>query len=426
MRTLKVWACSTVLCITGAATARAQYPQYIFPGNLGLPTATTEQTLLKSMGDAPWRLGAVRVQPWLGLRDVAYIDNVFGSADDPQSDLTLTFGAGLKAYLPVGEKVVLAAHILPEYVWWRDNDQLSDWHYRYGAGVFGFFNRMTLEVKGHATEQQGYVSAELERLEVSRTRGADALVDVDIAGPFAFFAQAGVDKFDHGLGDTEIAFNERLDVLDRDETFLRGGVKYNLGEDFSIGLGYEKTEASFDSNQRDRSNSGSGPVLVIHKAGSRVSVETNLGYRDIEADNGSEFQKWNALSGTGSVTFKPAGNFIYSLYGARNVVYSLYQDSSYFDDQKVGGSIEAHLGWRTALRGYYEDGKNDYEPLPGTPHRIDDFKAWGGDLQVKLSDQITLVLGITEMSFDSNLPGFDRDVTAVRTRLNFGGDFGPF
>jgi hypothetical protein len=155
MRTLKVWACSTVLCITGAATARAQYPQYIFPGNLGLPTATTEQTLLKSMGDAPWRLGAVRVQPWLGLRDVAYIDNVFGSADDPQSDLTLTFGAGLKAYLPVGEKVVLAAHILPEYVWWRDNDQLSDWHYRYGAGVFGFFNRMTLEVKGHATEQQG-------------------------------------------------------------------------------------------------------------------------------------------------------------------------------------------------------------------------------------------------------------------------------
>ena len=88
------------------------------------------------MGDAPWRLGAVRVQPWLGLRDVAYIDNVFGSADDPESDLTLTFGAGLKAYLPVGEKVVLAAHILPEYVWWRDNDQLSDWHYRYGAGGY--------------------------------------------------------------------------------------------------------------------------------------------------------------------------------------------------------------------------------------------------------------------------------------------------
>ena len=129
-------------------------------------------------------------------------------------------------------------------------------------------------------------------------------------------------------------------------------------------------------------------MLIIHKAGSRVSVETNLGYRDIEADSGSEFQKWNALSGTGSVTFKPAGNFIYTVYGGRNVVYSLYQDSSYFDDQKVGGSIEAHLGWRTALRGYYEDGKNDYEPLPGAPHRIDDFKAWGGDLQIKLGDQI--------------------------------------
>ena len=143
---------------------------------------------------------------------------------------------------------MLAAHILPEYVWWRDNNQLSDWHYRYGAGVFGFFNRMTLEVKGHATEQQGYVSAELERLEVSRTRGADALVDVDIAGPFAFFAQAGVDNFDHGLGDTEIAFNERLDVLDRDETFLRGGVKYNLRRGLldRPGLREDRSELRFD------------------------------------------------------------------------------------------------------------------------------------------------------------------------------------
>ena len=299
----------------------------------------------------------------------------------------MTFGAGLKAYLPVGENVVLAAHILPEYVWWRDNDQLSDWHYRYGAGVFGFFNRMTLEVKGHATEQQGYVSAELERLEVSRTRGGDALVDIDISGPFAFFAQGGVDKFEHGLGDTGIAFDERLDVLDRDETFLRGGVKYNLGDNFSIGLGYERTD-ELRLARRDRSNSGSGPVLVIHKAGSRGNIETNLGYRDIEADNGSEFQSWNALSGTGSFTFKPAGNLIYTIYGARNVVYSLFEGSSYFDDQKVGGSIEAHLGWRSALRGYSRTGENDYKPLPGAVHRIDDFDAWGADLQVKLSDQI--------------------------------------
>ncbi len=426
MRTLKVLASSAAIWISGATVAWAQYPQYIFPGNLGLPSATSEQTLLKSMGDAPWHLGPVRAQPWIGLRDVAYVDNAFGTEDNTDSDLTLTFGAGIKAYLPVGEKVVVAAHLLPEYVWWRDNDRLRGWHYRYGAGVFGFFNRMTLEAKAHATEQQTYVSAELERIEVQRREGGDLLVDVDIAGPFAFFGQFGVDAFDDGVGDNEIAFDRQLDVLDRDETYLRGGIKYNLGEDFSIGLGYEKTAADFDSRLRDRSNDGSGPVLVIHKAGSRVNADTNLGYRNIEAKDGSEFQEWNALSGTASVNFKPAGRFIYTLYGARNVVYSLFEDSSYFDDQKLGASIEAHLGWRAALRGYFETGENDYKPLPGAVHRVDDFDAWGADLQIKLSDQTTLVVGITEMSFDSNLPGFDRDVTALRTRLNFGGDFAPF
>ena len=426
MRTLKSLA--VVATLFAADSAWAQYPQYIFPGNLGLPTATSEQTVLKAMGDAPWHWGAVRVQPWLGLRDVAYIDNVFGVADDNQSesDLTLTFGAGLKAYVPMGDSVVLAAHIMPEYVWWKDNDQFSDWHYRYGAGIFGFFNRMTLEVKGRATEQQGYVSSETDQLQVTERRGADAMIDVDIAGPFSFFVQGGVESLDHGLGDREIAENERLAVLDRDETFLRAGVKYNVGEEFSLGLGWERTEAEFDSAARDRSNTGSGPVLVLRSAGSRVSADAAVGYRDIEPSSGSEFQAFNAVAGTAALHYKPAGNVIYSVYGARNVVYSLFEGSSHFDDQKFGASIEAHLGWRMALRGFYETGENDFEPLPGAVHRIDDFDAWGADLQVKFGDQTTLVVGVTEMSFDSNLPGFDRDVTALRTRLNFGGDFAPF
>jgi hypothetical protein len=410
-----------------AATAGAQDPQYISPGTLALPTATTEQSLLKAMGDAPWRLGTLRVQPWIGLRDIAWVDNVFGSQNpnNQVDDLTITAGAGLLAYQPVGDKVILGAFALPEYTWWQDTDELSTWHYRYGAGIFGYFNRLQLELKGKASAQQSYISSELVRPEEIRRQGGEGLIEVDITGPFSFIIGGSTYSYDLGEGPRETALNADLDVLDRDETELRGGIKYSTGDHFVVTAGAARSEVSFDST-RDRSNSGTSPFATLHLAGSRLTADADLVYRDLSREQGSIFVDHSSLDGHGSLTLKPAGQLIYAVYGGRNMVYSLTPNTSWFDAERVGGSIEAHLGYRASLRGFYEFGQDDYQSVVGFVHRFDDYTGYGGDFQFRFTDKIILLLGVSKMEFDSNLPGFDRDVTVLRTRLNFGGDAAPF
>jgi hypothetical protein len=117
--------------------------------------------------------------------------------------------------------------------------------------------------------------------------------------------------------------------------------------------------------------------------------------------------------------FLPAGTCLHA-YGARNAALP-FEESSHFEDQKVGGSIGSpRLAY--ALR-YFRTGARMTERCPGAP---DDTPTPQAPICRSVRGSTTLVIGVTEMSFDSNLPGFDRDVTAVRTRLNFGGDFGPF
>ncbi|MCU0293979.1 MAG: hypothetical protein MUF10_18675, partial [Thermoanaerobaculaceae bacterium] len=107
-----------------------------------------------AMETARWHLGPVRLQPWIGIRNFGYVDNATGSTDNPQSDFTISAGAGLRAYLPVGSKTILFARALPEYIWWKDTEYRRRWAGRYSAGALVFLNRVTIEAVGNRTEQQ--------------------------------------------------------------------------------------------------------------------------------------------------------------------------------------------------------------------------------------------------------------------------------
>jgi hypothetical protein len=406
-----------------AGAAAAQFPQYIAPGSLGIPTVAPRTSLEKSVGNAPWKAGPFRLQPYVVLRDLGYVDNLFPSGARV-SDVTATGGLGVKAYLPLGSKVTVAAHVLPEYVWWRHFEQLRGWRHRAGVGVFAYFNRLSMELNYTDNDLLQYVSHEFDSpADITKNR-LEFSGQVDFAGPFSLFAGASRDDWsydDNGFG---FAFPDRIEVLDRSEETWRTGVRYTRRSGFALGFGYEENRVDFEQSRRDRSSEGEGYVVTVTHEGARLSIGADMVRREIRETEGSQFRRFKAWTGGGRLSLRGQGRFGASLFGNRQVVYSLAQGTSYFVNQRLGASLDGRLGWRTNVRLFAERGDDQYEPVRGsTVVRIDDFDTIGAELQLKLRETSTFLAGFARTQYDSNQNAFDRELTTFRATLNLGGGF---
>ncbi len=156
--------------------------QYVPPGTPAtFRDRPSKPAFEENIQEAPWKLGKLRLSPWLGLRDGSLV-RAAGDLDRiAEEDLTLTVGAGLRGYLPAGPKAIVAAHALPEYVWWSDHDAKRGLNGRYGLGMFFFFNRMTLEISHRRLQQQGYFSSEIQDLTSSRNDLSTFSFEVEIS-----------------------------------------------------------------------------------------------------------------------------------------------------------------------------------------------------------------------------------------------------
>jgi hypothetical protein len=397
----------------------AQSPQYIAPGALGLPRDTLREQVEQGVEEARWRLGPLRVEPVLRLHDVAYTDNAFGSVEEEAvADWTATAGAGAKAYLPLGD-AVLALHALPEYVWWQDLDELREWRGRYGAGLFGYFNRVTVELQGTLAERQDYLTSELGvRAGFEQRRGAVDLA-VDLAGPIAVFAGAARSEFEHeaapaGPGAPDPA------ALDREEETLRGGLRYTR-RGFTLGLGAERVATDFQGAAGDRSNEGSGPLVELGFEGGKVDLALTAARRSLTARQDGAFAEFEEVAGDARLGLRPGGRLGWALYGARSLVYSALAADEVFLETRWGASVDADLGWRTTASVFAERGTYDFRAAPGgvDPGR-DESVAVGGQLRFEVRKNLAFTLGAVRTDYDSDLPERDRTITTLRTGLAFG------
>src|SRR5262245_7551570 len=94
-----------------AAPAAAQFSEYTAPGSLLNRNTTKQEQMEQAVDKARWHLGPFRLSPWFAIRDAAYVSDVFsGSSGGPEGeieeepDFTVTVGAGLQGYVPLGSK----------------------------------------------------------------------------------------------------------------------------------------------------------------------------------------------------------------------------------------------------------------------------------------------------------------------------------
>jgi hypothetical protein len=204
------------------------------------------------------------------------------------------------------------------------------------------------------------------------------------------------------------------------------GVRWRPRAKWSVALGAERTETEFDS-PLNRSNAGTAPVAEVRFRGPRLGFQVELADRSLEARQRSAFVPYDKLTGSASVTVGTANRVNGTLYGNRNLIYSLSSDYPYLTDQRLGFALGIGLGQRTLTSFFVESGDNQYVPFnPATQRRQEDVTSYGATINVRLARRISLGIQALRSEFDSNLPGADRSYSSVGTTLNLFGDLGGF
>lgn len=392
--------------------------QYTSPG-AGLETALSRKESLESgWSEARWRLGAVHVEPWIGLRDVAYVDVVDANAQGVNEDLTATVGAGLTAYLRLGDSF-LAAKALPEYSWWKDLADRRRVIGTYGVGWFGFLSRAEIEITGERREDLAYPSIELlDRVPQTADRlGAKA--KIEISGKLGTFLEVAREDLSFDPDDGTGELGSLTPTLDRQSDFRRAGVTFG-DERWSIGVGIQDEETTFDAPINDRSNEGTSWLVRLEGKGNRLGFSIDYTERSLEPSGPeSTFEPVDVPTGEAVITVKAGWRTEWRLYASQSIVYTLASQGASTEDQRTGLGFTIDLGERSKLSGYYEQGRNRFQPL-GDQRREDDLTAYGGYYAMTLGRGLALRLGASRMEIDSPVAGQDREVTAIQAGVSFG------
>jgi len=414
-------AMTLILCLV-TETAGAQFLKYTPPGGPEQTPESRKEEIDRDVEEARYHLGPVRVAPWASLRDIAYVRNLFASGPQPPNDLTATAGLGFRAYLRNGHKVTWTAQVLPEYVWWRREDQRRQLNGRYLLGFFGYFNRFTLEVRAGREQQQQIVTPEVPVPVSSRIDGGELLTEVELAHSLFAFAAVSLNQQHNLVEDLGDPRTSGLVLLDREERVTRAGLRLRQGRRWSAALGAEHSEAVFDHGTLDRSNSGTSPVAEVRFEGRHLGLQAGVAARSLEARRGAAFVPYDKVTGNVALLVGSGKRFGGTLYTSRDLVYSVSSSYAYLDDERVGLALTAGLGRHSQSRFFYETGSNTFTAFEaGVPRRRDDVSSYGASLTFSLRRSLSLGLQALRSNFNANVPGGDRTYTTVGTTLTLGG-----
>lgn len=399
----------------------AQYSAYTTPGSLSQLPEDRKAGVAQAAEKARWRLGPFRIEPWVGVRDMAWVDDGQVDADGRplDADLTTTVGAGARVFVRNGSKVTWAFHFLPEYVYWQKRDAQRRALGRYGAGIFADFNRLGVEITASRRDDEGIALAEsFVRLP---TRADEALVGLELklTGALSLYA-GGRESRVRSLAD-ENDDGGRLRALDRDENALRGGLRFRFRSGLMLGAGYEKTESTSQDPAFTTSNTGDAIYVEASRYQGGYAIAAQVARRQLEPSDGSSFVATEDDFGRIQLQLRPEAKISPVLYASRDLLVAVDASSRDIVEDRRGASLVVRLGWRTTLTVFGEQGEQDYRSvLPGLAARRDDLTAYGAELRMELGRGLTLHAGYGESRYDSNLPEFDRDTTVLRVGLDLG------
>lgn len=409
---------SLLVGLAQADPVLAQSAQYTAPGAGAAAEPLDREELEARLEQARWRLGPVRLAPYLGVRGLSWVQNVFAEGDEGTDDLTASVGAGLTALLPTGPDVFWVAQAMPEYVWWADLAERRQLVGRYGAAVHGDFNRLRFTVEGRRVEEQTQVTAEEPEPAIGEVDHLGAAVALRLTSRLRLVAGASLAEVANRAGDPDDPRSPEFFLLDRREERARGGLLFASGP-VQLEAGAERQVTEFDDGARQLSSTGTSPYLALTLTGNQVRLAADVVRRSLDPEPGSALPPTEATVGSLRVELDPGWRFDVGLYGLRSLLYSLADGYSHFEEERYGLDVAAPFGHRWSTRAFVEAGANDYAAvLPGAPARRDDTLAYGVEVSLEIREWLRYQAGYRRLELDSNLPGLDRDTESVSSTVS--------
>jgi hypothetical protein len=369
------------------------------------------------MSESRWKWGPLRVDPEVRLANVGYNANVFGTGSDEESDFTATIGLGVRTIMPLGPKLFLRADAIPEYTWFHELEDRRKGGWEAGGAFLALFNRLQVELAASTRATVDVVNSEELRptgQEVERIYGN---VEIAVLKRLALFvgAEARSTSYDPVEDDEDLDIN----LLDRDETLERVGLRYKFRPWASIYVMAERTDAEFPNDPMFSENEGEALLGGFSIDRDRYYVNVVAGSRTIEyPDSGVKFDE---PTGSGFASFRVYGRSELSLKFHARPVYTTFVDNPYFYETRSGIGLTVPFGNRLALLGGYETGTNEYQqPIEiaggGTLFRSDDVETWNAGLGFPLR-KASLAVRYTVDSYESNIDSFSRDVARIEVSV---------
>ncbi len=386
--------------------------QYIPPGSTRSPVELPypEQEVRTGLDEAAWRLGALRLSPWLGLSDLSLVSQR-NELREEETDVTATAGAGIRAYVKNGRKVIWTAHVLPEYVFWKDDKSKESLNGRYGAGLFAYGNRLDMEVSWRRSEQQSFFSSEVQELTTRRDDISRFLFDLELTRRFSLVG--GYSLKETGSQDEEASFA----LLDRDEEELALRLFVRTAG-WSFAVGFEERTTDFAAEARNLSHEGEVGLFHLGYEGGRFGLRLEAERLSLAPRTGSAFAPLEATTGYLETFWELGQGGSLFLYANRRLDYSIESGVSNVLAERLG----TRLNWKlfAAQLGFLlEAGDDEYRESTGVVSRIDDVHSYGTTLGFNLRSfgvRFRAVRSVYDSSFDI----FDRDVVTWGFSIELG------
>lgn len=386
------------------------------------------ETIDREKDDAPYRLGPLRLSPFISLHDVAYNSNAWGTTENPIPDWSATIRGGSDFLLPLGGKSVLRGEVAPSYLYWDKEPAARGWGGVYGGEWIGLFNRMTVQVGGKYEDQIALVSSESEQTARNAMVTGRAEVEVDILRRLSVFA--GWKGFRSLYSDVVSGGGSETSVADlnRAERDFQAGIRYKPDERLSVGILADWTTTRFVVQGQDSDNDARSARLAVRYDRPEFYVELTGGYSTAKGQTADSFFP---IYRTGIyrwfVSYQAGSGFELQAYGWRYPVYSQFLDNPYYFETRNGIQGNWAVTPNVKVSGFVYGGPNTY-PVEVFVYdqivkRKDDVVTYGGGLALKVWRNVGVSGIYTRDQYTSNVPGVERSVYRITFNLGMGGKF---
>ena len=412
MSWISTWFCFLILALAGSSSLQAQYNSPVGKGsNDHIPS---KEGLDKAYKQSRWSIGPFRAQPWIGVKNASLVTLQTQQGDEllETEDFTITVGAGLRGYMRTSPKLVLAVHALPEYVWWQDTQDKRSLNGRYGIGIFGFFNRLKLEISSRRSERQDLFSTEVQQLTSLRREVSRIGAEVEVARGIQVYARAQFQDIGSKGDDLEL-----FDALNRSEDSVLIGAKAKSPRGFELDLGYKETEIDFENQARPLSSESSSILLDLGYRSKKLDGTLSFEQLQLDPQGASILESIEEQIGNVELTWKPNRSLEFVIFSRRDLTYSISSSSTHLISDRLGLTTRL-LGNRSSLELSYSDGQDDFEG--GGSQRIDDVTELRATLRLPIGDMLTVAIHGSSFDYDSNNNAFDREFSSYGMSLDLG------